>query len=139
MMVDTDIAYAAGFFDGEGCITIGTNGSVEARIVNTNRAVLEKLESVFGGSITNRSQKTNKRQYAYSFYGDNAIEFLTTIKPFLIEKLKQADTVLEYFALRNELKPITIPGKRGKFANPERDLLVKVFREILTEQKAEEN
>ncbi len=138
-MTELDIAYAAGFFDGEGCISIAKNGAIEIRVVNTSRKVLEKLESCFGGSITDRTQKVNKQQYAYSFYGDEGIQFLETIKEYLIEKRPQAETIIEYMQLRNELKPITKAGQRGRFANPDRTLLVEVFREILTEQKAEEN
>lgn len=139
MVKETDIAYAAGFFDGEGCISIGKNGSVDARIVNTSKKALLYLQSLFGGSITDRTQKANKTQYAYSFYGDEAIEFLKVLKPFLIEKVPQVDTIIEYYELRKDIKPIRIPGRKGAFANPDRDILVQVFRDILSEQKLEEN
>ncbi len=138
-MLETDKAYAAGFLDGEGCISISKNGAVDVRIVNTSRIVLEYLYNIFGGSITDRAQRTNKRQYAYSFYGENAIEFLNLIKPYMIEKLPQVETILEYYEIRNEIKPIKKEGLRGSFTNPDRELLVQVFREILTEQKKEEN
>ena len=136
---ETDIAYVAGFFDGEGCISIGKNGSVELRIVNTAKNVLIRLQKLFGGSITNRTQKANKTQYAYSFYGEKAIEFIILIKPYLIEKLPQAETILEYYYLRNEIKPIKLSGTRGSFTNPDREILVQVFRDILSEQKKEEH
>lgn len=134
-----DIAYAAGFFDGEGCISISKNGAIDIKITNTAKNVLVKLQNTFGGSITNRTQKVNKIQYAYSFYGEEAINFLNIIKPFLIDKLPQADTILEYYALRVDIKPIRIPGSRGAHANPDRDILVEVYRDILTEQKLEEH
>ena len=138
-MKNTDIAYAAGFFDGEGCISIAKNGSVDVRIVNTSKAVLIKLQTLLGGSITDRSQKINKSQYAYSLYGEEAIKFLKILKPYLIEKLPQANTVFEYYELRKDIKPIRIPGKKGAFANPDREILVQVFRDILSEQKLEEH
>lgn len=138
-MLDTDIAYAAGFFDGEGCISISKNGAVDIRVTNTAKNVLIKLQSIFGGSITNRTQKANKTQYAYSFYGENAIEFIKLIRPYLIDKLPQADAILEYYALRNEIKSVRISGTRGQFSNPNREILVQVFRDILSEQKREEH
>lgn len=138
-MQDTDIAYAAGFFDGEGCISITKNGAVDVRIINTANNVLVRLQSLFGGSITERSQRVNKKQYAYSFYGQDAIEFIKTLKPYLLEKLPQAETILEYYELRNNIQRVSIPGERGKFANPDRDLLVQVFRDILSEQKKDEH
>ena len=139
MVSDVDLAYAAGFFDGEGCIMIAKNGAIDVRITNTALNVLQKLQSTFGGNIGNRAQTVNKKQSAYGFYGDNAIEFIKKIKPFLIEKLPQAETILEYYELRNNIQAISIPGERGKFANPDRDLLVQVFREILSEQKKDEH
>jgi intein/homing endonuclease len=138
-MTETDIAYAAGFFDGEGCIMIAKNGAVDVRITNTSKQVLLKLQAVFGGKIGDRSQKINKAQYSYCFYGENAIEFIKTIKPYLVEKLPQAETVLEYYELRNNIKRVTIPGEKGQFSNPDRQVLVEVFRDILSEQKLEEN
>jgi len=136
---EVDIAYAAGFFDGEGCISISKNGAVDIRVTNTAKNVLVRLQSIFGGSITNRTQKANKTQYAYSFYGENAVEFITLIKPYLIDKLPQAETILEYYNLRNQISAVRIPGVKGSFANPDREILVQVFRDILTEQKKEEH
>jgi hypothetical protein len=139
MLQDTDLAYAAGFFDGEGCISITKNGAIDIRIVNTAHNVLVKLQSVFGGNITERSQRVNKKQYTYAFYGENAIEFIKLIKPYLVEKLPQAETVLEYYELRNNIHSVTIPGEKGKFSNPDREILLEVFRDILSEQKKEEH
>jgi hypothetical protein len=138
-MLDTDIAYAAGFFDGEGCISISKNGAVDIRVTNTAKNVLVKLQNIFGGSITDRTQKANKTQYAYSFYGENAIEFIKLIKPYLIDKAPQAEAILEYYELRNEIKSVRIPGVKGQFGNPDREILVQVFRDILSEQKKEEH
>ncbi len=138
-MLDIDLAYTAGFFDGEGCISISKNGAVDLRIVNTAKNVLLKIQSIFGGSITDRSQKVNKRQYAYSIYGSNAIEFLKLIRPYLVDKAKQADTILEYYSIRNNIQTVSIPKTRGRYSNPDRVVLVEVFREILSEQKREEH
>lgn len=138
-MKDTDIAYAAGFFDGEGCISISKNGGIDVRITNTSKSVLVKLQNIFGGNITDRTQKVNKSQYAYSFYGEDALRFLDILRPYLIEKAPQVETIFEYYELRAEIKPLRIPGKRGAFANPDRDILVQVFRDILSEQKLEEH
>jgi hypothetical protein len=138
-MTETDIAYAAGFFDGEGCIMVAKNGAIDVRITNTSKQVLLKLQAVFGGKIGDRSQKANKTQYSYCFYGENAIKFIKILKPYLVEKLPQAETILEYYELRNNIKIVNVPGERGHFSNPDRQVLVEVFRDILSEQKLEEN
>ena len=139
MITDTDLAYAAGFFDGEGCISITKNGAVDVRITNTAKSVLVKFQGLFGGTIGSRTQRVNKTQYAFCLYGENAIDFIKVIKPFLIEKLPQAETVLEYYELRNNINTIAVPGEKGRFGNPDRDLLVQVFRDILSEQKKDEH
>ena len=136
---EIEIAFIAGFFDGEGCISIGKNGSVDIGIVNTSKINLEYIYKIFGGSLNKRSQKINKTQYIYRLYGENAINFLTVMEPYLLDKKEQAHTIAEYFKLRNEISTIRIPGKKGAFANPDREVLVSTFREILSEQKKEEH
>jgi hypothetical protein len=133
------LGYAAGFIDGEGCISISKNGAADVRVVNTAKHVLVYLQKYFGGSITTRTQRVNKTQYAYSLYGQEAIDFLNKIVPYLIDKKPQAETLIEYFGLRNELNTFSKPGHKGRFANPDREILVSVFRDILTEQKREEH
>lgn len=133
------IIFLAGFFDGEGCITIGKNGAIEIKIINTSYINLKMYTEVFGGEVRSRSQKVNKTQYYYAQYGINAFEFLKEIQPYLLDKKEQADAVLEYFDLRNNTEILRIPGKRGRHANPDRQVLVDTFREILSELKKEEH
>ena len=50
-MTETDIAYAAGFFDGEGCISISKNGAVDIRVTNTAKNVLVRLQNIFADQL----------------------------------------------------------------------------------------
>ena len=139
-MINTDVlAYTAGFFDGEGCISIAKNGAVDIRITNTAKNVLVYIQSNFGGNITNRTQKVNKTQYTYSLYGEEGINFINLLLPYLKDKKDQALTIVEYYELRKEIPVIHQKGKRGRATNPDRELLVQVFRDILSEQKVEEH
>ncbi|NRP84105.1 LAGLIDADG family homing endonuclease [Marinobacterium sp. xm-d-509] len=125
-----NLAYIAGFFDGEGCVSIAKNGSLTVSVVNTSLPVLEMMVDVLGvGVINNRTQKVNKRQYAYRAYGDDAAAVLRSLLPFLIEKKPQAETALDYFD--NHRGGVRKAGVKGLFKNPMRD----VFRAKLTEQK----
>jgi intein/homing endonuclease len=139
MLRQEQVIFLAGFFDGEGCITIGKNGAVEIKIINTSLINLKLYSKVFGGEVHSRSQKVNKSQYYYAQYGVNAIEFLKEVQPYLLDKKEQANAALEYFELRNNTEILRIPGKRGRHANPDRQLLVDTFREILSELKKEEH
>lgn len=139
MTSEEQIAFIAGFFDGEGCISVQKNGGISVGIVNTSKNVLEFIQSICGGSIQERSQIVNKKQYVYRIYGEDAIIFIDSIKKYLIDKKEQAETVIEYFNLREEIKPIRIPGRRGAFANPKRDYIVSIYRDLLSDQKLEEH
>jgi intein-encoded DNA endonuclease-like protein len=49
MVSEQDIGWLAGFFDGEGCITVGGSAShrqVRLQITNTDKALLEKAQSI---------------------------------------------------------------------------------------------
>ncbi len=63
-MKDIDLAYIAGLVDGEGCIMItkenrlyteakhGYRFWLQVKITNTNKAVLEWVKDLFGGSVS---------------------------------------------------------------------------------------
>ncbi len=53
--ITNDVAYIAGFFDGEGCVRIkranqgGNSYYITATITNSNKAILEYIKDIFGG------------------------------------------------------------------------------------------
>ena len=129
-MNEVKLSYIAGFFDGEGCVSISKNGALDVRVINTSRPVLEMMVQVLGvGKVHDRKQRVNKRQHLYSVYGQNAALVLRALSPYLIEKKPQADTALDYFD--NHRGGTRTPGVKGLFKTPMRD----VFRAKLTEQK----
>lgn len=131
------IAYLTGFFDGEGCVTITKNGSIQLRIVNTSKEVLDIFQEVFGGEVKPRKQKVNKPQYHWSVYGENAVKTATAFLEFSIEKKQQLQYVIEWFKERESFSGYRIKGVRGVFSNPERRFVIKEKQEKLTEMKKE--
>lgn len=127
------LEYAAGFFDGEGTVSVGSNGSVSLRVVNTNYEILLQFVKIFGGSIKQRKQMVNKTQYLWSVYGDDAITVAKSIAPFCIEKRQHLTALIEYASLRAKLPTLRIEGRKGAFSNPERDSLIKEYKAKLTE------
>lgn len=127
-------AYLAGFFDGEGCITVSKNGSISLGVVNTSKEVLDLFVERFGGVVQDRKQVVNKRQYVWRAYGETAVFILEKLLPHLIEKKEQALTALEWMNRRELFGPIRI-GTRGGNANPERAIEIKKYQTILTQQK----
>lgn len=90
-MRKTDIAYAAGFFDGEGSVYITLQKDkyvrIEAAVSQKPLAVLYWFEKVFGGKTY--TPKGYAGQWKKN--GAEAVEFLSLIEPFLI--VKQVDYV----------------------------------------------
>lgn len=130
-----DVCYAAGFIDGEGCIRINKNGSIELTIINTGLPSLLKIKDLFGGDVSQRKQKVNKEQYQYRLYGEGAVNALSLLVPFLIEKQSQALLAIEWWDKRKELQPIRKEGKLGAFAHPLRDIELRKYIDAITKQK----
>lgn len=127
-ITNINLAYAAGFIDGEGCFSINKNGSVSLVVINTCLYALEFLQTTLGGRVKHRKQTANKPQYVFSIYGSECLEAIEKLRPYLKEKLPQAMTIVDY---KLTCKPIRIPGIKGQFTNPLRE----DFRNQMTELK----
>lgn len=109
--VTSKIAYIAGFFDGEGCVRIKQSNQNEnsyyiiAHITNSNRAILEHVQDLFGGAIRKVEKKVNKTTYSWCITSAEAVDFLETLSPFLREKLEEARLAIRYHAEKGNLKP----------------------------------
>lgn len=89
----TKLAWAAGFFDGEGCImpNYKRRGKTLLR-VTVGQTVLEPLEVLkqeFGGWLEIDARKPpNQTYYRWVICGPSANRFLNSIQPFLRVKNK---------------------------------------------------
>lgn len=108
-----DLAYAAGFFDGEGhiCISFATarksRGHAYDRYMmsvsmsQNDPAALQWLAAKFGGNARQikASRSYDKKIYQrwdWSLTCRNAMEFLLLLRPFLKVKGEQADIAIEF-------------------------------------------
>ena len=128
-------AYLTGFFDGEGCVSIGNNGNITLRVINTGYPVLLDFKDFFGGSIGERSQIVNKKQYTWSVYGFSAIEVARKMLPFSIEKREQLATIIEWYRERDGFSGVRIPGVKGVHADPDRIIRIRDYKKRLTNMK----
>ena len=109
--ITTEIAYIAGFFDGEGCIRIkhanqgGNSYYVIAHITNTNELILGMVKNLFGGNIRVQEKGRNKKVFSWSISTSEAVDFLKTIEPFLNEKQEQALLAIYFHANKEKMKP----------------------------------
>jgi len=69
-----DICWAAGFIEGEGCISKHKiNGAIRIFLAQVNKEPIDKLKEIFGGRIRiryrNKQNIKHKDQYEWTVYG----------------------------------------------------------------------
>jgi hypothetical protein len=93
-----ELSYIAGFFDGEGCITLYINPSgypcVHVSMANNNKSILEWIKSTFEGSIRPTGVLVSGRCWALSFNHQQAIPFLEAIRPHIRRRRDKVDIAL---------------------------------------------
>jgi len=140
MMIDKDIIWSAGFFEGEGCVYIHkkkqktkTYYSLLISISNTRRELIDFFKQKFGGYIYDCTEKRPNRKKCYCFllYGDRAAEFLELVFPYLKSKKKEATLGIELQKLKyseNRWRK----GLRGSLPFSEKDIenREKIYQEL---------
>ena len=106
-----DLAYMAGFIDGEGCISIykwskkkmkndnvKTQGyGLELSIGNTDYKTLRWIQDNVGGKIYEKKIKINlKKLWIWKMTGTKLTPFLKLIIPYLKQKKEQARSAFEF-------------------------------------------
>lgn len=101
------VAWAAGFFDGEGCITVQESSVVSGtgwrslslilRVSQKRREPLAVLEELFGGSI----RQTSKGQFEWNLSAAKAAAALKEMHKHMVLKSSQTNVALEFQGLVN--------------------------------------
>ena len=111
--ITTDIAYIAGFFDGEGCVRIkrasqgGNSYYIWVAITNSNKEILDYIVGIFGGNVRQAEQSTNKIIYHYLITSSEAVGMLKVLSAFLKEKKQQAKLAIFFHEHKENLHPET--------------------------------
>lgn len=127
-MKKTEIAYLAGFFDGEGCVAIGKQKKSDDRnptyalrvsISSSNVWIVHKIQFAFGGSIyvKLRTKGHNLDCWQWCVSGPKAMEFLKFILPYLHLKKPQAEIAIQFQKVRRGR------GYQGKLTDAERAIV----------------
>lgn len=102
-----DMAYLAGFFDGEGSVAVYTNGKrngftlrvqITQNKTRESTILLNKILDEFGGSLGDNS----KSAWNYQCSGGMALHFLETLLPHLRLKKEQAQLAVDWYKNREE-------------------------------------
>ena len=113
-MRKTDLAYAAGIVDGEGCIGLYLQTTQKSkpsykmgvRVSNTNEWLLQWLKFAFGGSVcvqrvsSVEKAKNYKPQWQWAIITTRALVFLKLIYPYLRLKKPQAEIAITFQQVR---------------------------------------
>jgi hypothetical protein len=130
------VAWAAGFFDGEGCISIAkpvnkrktgkvyVTYALQAIIAQRDRRPLEVLVGLFGGNIT--SVKIHGSTYWYlRKHGVKAVAMLEQLLPFLVLKKEQAELAIRFQKHYDDTRPY----RRDIGRSPEQMQTLEMFYE----------
>ena len=112
-----DCIYAAGFFDGEGCVNLTLSGrgkkAVTAQMIlgNTDLAVLEWLRDRWGGGLYKKSDRIQRRpQWQWVLWESRMLPYLDDIAPFVKVKapaLRNAQAFLRLKVQRRKHSYVT--------------------------------
>lgn len=111
-MNEIELATLAGFFAGEGNITIsgGEWPTLYAALGNTEKVWVEKFYQLFGGAFYVEKPKYLGAKYMFRWRvtGNKAAKFLHTIQPFLQgEKAEQLALALRFQEMKERKRPNT--------------------------------
>ena len=113
-MTETDLAWAAGFIDGEGSINVvpvwvrGHKRSglfrLQISVSGTVRKPLERLQSLFGGNIQyyHRAKEVRKDYWQWFLYGKKAQDVLKSLYNQFTVKTRQA-AIAEVFPIKTAI------------------------------------
>lgn len=116
-------AYVAGLMDAEGCFSIykatakpGERTPYQPRIVlaSVERSLVKWLVETFGGFFTKHTPSKGQIWYQWNLSGHAAAPaFLSAILPYLKIKKREAQVLLDFYALGSTINP----QKRQEFMN----------------------
>ena len=130
-MVDTELAYAAGLFDGEGSISLvrqknNRSHSPQVAVASNDYEVLEWFQKRFGGSIVTKQPRmpTHSVSYDWRLTDRRALTFLQLIRPYLVieRKIRRIDLLLNDY--------ITCTPRNGRYTDEmaeRKQMLIETF------------
>lgn len=131
-MNEIGLAYIAGFFDGDGCVTIirhknklSSGGYAYYLKVEIAQKIMlylfEELLETYGGKI----RQTKQPAHFWGILGDKAVTFLQDILPYLRIKQREAKVGIEFQArIKHDGRPLS------DFEITEREKLYWKMREL---------
>lgn len=133
---ELELAYLAGFFDGEGCVSIGKDlnpkcsygarHGITINVAQTSRFPLDRFHTRWGGCLIDYAQPREEWSHVWRWAIKSragCLKFLTEVRPYLILKGPQADLCLEFHKIASINKEWTRWKKMPKEIWDERERL----------------
>lgn len=126
MAAETDIAYLAGLFDGEGTVSIceyknknAVGLRLRVSISNTHLPALVHIQELFGGRIDPADTRNSKPVFRLVFEGKSATFALEIMKPYLIIKKEVAEAGIQFQGTIGGHRPVPsdVLGQRAALRN----------------------
>jgi hypothetical protein len=131
-ITNEQLAYIAGFVDGEGSISIGVNWHkikwapfrqrryhLRVTIAQNTKFILDEIQGFFGGclkKIKNRNPEKHRQHYNLCIDCLKGEAFLKAIYPWLRIKKKQAEVAIKFQeCVNSEISPAERREKGAKF------------------------
>ena len=117
MALRLELAWAAGFFDGEGCIFASDGKTKKQRrivahisISNTFPSPVKRFKTIFqcGKIAVRRATKQRRTSFTWKVWDQEAATILAKLLPYLENKKQEARWFIQLMGLRKKWKP----GKR---------------------------
>lgn len=122
-MIETDIAYLTGLFDGEGCVHIkrtkrfdtpcGVQYALNVVVRMASEKAVRRFQDLFGGHVYLLKKKVlwHKDQWQWMALSSVAQNFLEITLPYLIVKKAEAELALKF--QKEKKRTIAQKGIRG--------------------------
>lgn len=114
----TELAYLAGFFDGEGCVGIKKPSKKRGQhapyvtVSQLRPEVLQRFKAAFGGNIRFAHRCGKNGIWAWQTTGmKGVIPFLDQIEPYLLVKRAEAQVVIDAFKPKVRGRKAGIPAE----------------------------
>jgi len=132
-----ELAYLAGFFDGEGSVIIDKNHGMACVVASTTKWILELLRFNFGGSI-NTDKKIRYEHghicYHWKINSTNAESFLQAILPYLKLKRPEAEVAIKFQVRKDKTHFVSsyrkVPKSERVLREADRILLQKMKEQV---------
>ena len=128
-MTHEAVVWAAGLFDGEGCVAVErltprrlsgertTKYRLRVRVRMTHRRTIERLQEIFGfGSMQFQSNKYNPKaadSYVWALQGANANAFLLAVRQHVFTKKEEVDLAVEFYEWNASVRPVGQGGTKA--------------------------